>query len=258
MNFKIGDKVVYSDRTKAHAPMTIIGLYSDTPHGPINYITDKDVFGNCIHYPLFEYVEDSQAIYGAEYETMKDFGVYTEEELCAADEPLFPPDNEHDGKFKLGDSVECADTKDTATIIGHNSNHSAYLINRDVLDMRDGETLEEFCKKSSQDIVYSTKYSTSKNFGYIDACKLHLLSREHGSSDMSSSNDSKYSVETVKEIWNNKTGEHIEVGADRDGLDLVEVRLYDDCNYSKASNRMSFTQEQAIMVAEAILELYKK
>lgn len=33
-----------------------------------------------------------------------------------------------------------------------------------------------------------------------------------------------YSVETVIEIWNDETGEHIEVGPDRDGLDMIEIR----------------------------------
>lgn len=37
-----------------------------------------------------------------------------------------------------------------------------------------------------------------------------------------------YSFETVYQIWNDKTGERVEVGPDRDGLDLIELRSYSD------------------------------
>lgn len=39
-----------------------------------------------------------------------------------------------------------------------------------------------------------------------------------------------YSLETVFQIWNDKTGERIELSPDRDGLGLFELRQYsDDC-----------------------------
>ena len=34
----------------------------------------------------------------------------------------------------------------------------------------------------------------------------------------------KYSLEQMFEIWDNKAGEVIEVGLDRDGLGLIEIR----------------------------------
>ena len=61
---------------------------------------------------------------------------------------------------------------------------------------------------------------------------------------------SNFSLETLQEIWNNKTGECIEVGLDRDGCDLVEIRLRTDDH--KITDRLSFTQEQLILLIEAL------
>lgn len=33
-----------------------------------------------------------------------------------------------------------------------------------------------------------------------------------------------YSMETMYEIWNDKSGDCIEIGPDRDGLGLIEIR----------------------------------
>ena len=60
----------------------------------------------------------------------------------------------------------------------------------------------------------------------------------------------KYSIETVIQIWNDKTGERVEVGPDRDGLDLVQIRSYAD--NGTLERDITFTQEQAKLVAEAI------
>lgn len=35
-----------------------------------------------------------------------------------------------------------------------------------------------------------------------------------------------FSAETIHQIFNDSTGERIEVGPDRDGLDLIEIRQY--------------------------------
>jgi len=60
-----------------------------------------------------------------------------------------------------------------------------------------------------------------------------------------------FSLETVREVWNNKSGERIEVGPDRDALDLIEIRYYgpDD----KIISRITLTLENAPLVAKAIL-----
>jgi hypothetical protein len=63
----------------------------------------------------------------------------------------------------------------------------------------------------------------------------------------------EYKLETLYEIWNDKTGECVEVGLDRDGLDIVEVRQKD--NEGKIEARMSFMPEQSALVAEAILKI---
>jgi hypothetical protein len=63
----------------------------------------------------------------------------------------------------------------------------------------------------------------------------------------------RYSVETKIEIWNDDTGEKIEVGPDRDGGDMIEIR-----NVDKAGNvgdRLAYDVTQARLVAEAIISL---
>jgi len=62
----------------------------------------------------------------------------------------------------------------------------------------------------------------------------------------------KYSVETVYRIYNDKSGEYIEVGPDADGIDLVEVRCYTDDG--KVGNRIMGTPLEMKLVAEAILK----
>lgn len=37
-----------------------------------------------------------------------------------------------------------------------------------------------------------------------------------------------YTVEQPIQIWNDKTGDRYEIGPDLDGLDLVEIRFYDN------------------------------
>ena len=38
--------------------------------------------------------------------------------------------------------------------------------------------------------------------------------------------EEKLSLETIYQIWNDKTGDRIELGSDRDGLDLYEIRAF--------------------------------
>lgn len=62
----------------------------------------------------------------------------------------------------------------------------------------------------------------------------------------------KLSMETVYEIWDDEMGTHIEVGPDRDGLEMIEIRRYDDPKDEKCSERISFSQEQAQFIFRAI------
>lgn len=64
---------------------------------------------------------------------------------------------------------------------------------------------------------------------------------------------SDYEMETLYQIWHNGTGERIEVGLDRDGLGLIEIRSYNDLN--KCDGRLTFTQDQARLIAAALSKL---
>lgn len=59
-------------------------------------------------------------------------------------------------------------------------------------------------------------------------------------------------MEIVRQIWDDKHGDRIEVGPDRDGLDMTEVRFVNA--EGKIFKRMAFTQQQARMVAAAMVE----
>ena len=58
-----------------------------------------------------------------------------------------------------------------------------------------------------------------------------------------------YSLEVVFEIWNDKTGERITIGNDRDGLSLIEIRSITDDGSTAGS--IMLTEEQAPMFIEA-------
>jgi len=63
--------------------------------------------------------------------------------------------------------------------------------------------------------------------------------------------DVKYTSEVAREIWDDKTGEHVVVGPDRDGLGLVSVRYYS--GDSAVTNALTFPPDQAVLVAQAML-----
>jgi hypothetical protein len=65
--------------------------------------------------------------------------------------------------------------------------------------------------------------------------------------------DHIYELEKLFEIWDNKAGLHLEVGPDRDGLGLIEIRSFDDKN--KIDARLSFDKAQARLIGIAINEL---
>lgn len=64
--------------------------------------------------------------------------------------------------------------------------------------------------------------------------------------------ENKYSLEKLFQIYNNNSGDCIEVGPDGDGLDLIEIRIRDD---GKVRQSISFTFEQAPLILKAITEL---
>ena len=66
-------------------------------------------------------------------------------------------------------------------------------------------------------------------------------------------NKKMYSTEHIIQIWDDKSGEKWEVGPDRDGLDLVEVRYEDSDSHKK---EIIMPKEVAVRLAKSILELY--
>jgi hypothetical protein len=59
-----------------------------------------------------------------------------------------------------------------------------------------------------------------------------------------------HSLETVQRIWDDKTGDRLEIGPDDDSLDMTEIRQYDTKNV--VVGRMVFTDEQLPLVIEAL------
>lgn len=62
-----------------------------------------------------------------------------------------------------------------------------------------------------------------------------------------------FSLERKFEIWDDGSGSHVEVGPDRDGLDLIEIRQY-EADAAKCHTRMTFTKEQARLICQALGE----
>lgn len=60
-----------------------------------------------------------------------------------------------------------------------------------------------------------------------------------------------YTLERMFEVWDDGSGSCIEIGPDRDGLDLVEIRQTDA---GKVEARITLTKEQAALVAKALAE----
>jgi len=69
-------------------------------------------------------------------------------------------------------------------------------------------------------------------------------------------NTDVWELETLRKIWNNKTGEHFEVGPDRDGLGIVEVRL--KLADGKIIERLGMSKPAAKLVADAIYKAIKE
>jgi hypothetical protein len=62
--------------------------------------------------------------------------------------------------------------------------------------------------------------------------------------------DTEYTLETVHQIWNDKSGTRIEIGPDRDGLDLIEIRSYTDDG--KIGQSVTFTEKEFRLLSVAI------
>lgn len=62
-----------------------------------------------------------------------------------------------------------------------------------------------------------------------------------------------YSLEQMFEVWTDKSGECVEIGPDRDGLELIEIRYKDETG--KITSRLCFTKEQAKLVCTALGKL---
>jgi hypothetical protein len=60
-----------------------------------------------------------------------------------------------------------------------------------------------------------------------------------------------FSLETIRRVYNDETGEHIEVGPDADTGDLLEIRQIEG---GKIIGRIVGQPEQMRLVAEALLK----
>ena len=66
----------------------------------------------------------------------------------------------------------------------------------------------------------------------------------------------KFEMETVREIWNDADKSCVEIGPDRDGLGLIEIRYREDTG--KITQRISFPIAQARLLAIAVEECAKE
>jgi len=65
-----------------------------------------------------------------------------------------------------------------------------------------------------------------------------------------------YTLERVWQIWNDQEGECIEIGPDRDGLDLIEVRYRD--SEGKIGQAVTFNNEQFVLLIDVLQEIKEK
>ncbi len=66
----------------------------------------------------------------------------------------------------------------------------------------------------------------------------------------------KYSTETFVRIYDDRNGSFVEIGPDRDGLDLVEICQKDSPREKCDIRFVTMGSEQAILMAQAVLRLY--
>lgn len=70
--------------------------------------------------------------------------------------------------------------------------------------------------------------------------------------DLNKFGTESHTLETRYEIWNDRTGERIDVGPDRDGLDMIEIVYVGDDGVK--GQCVCMTKAQAKLVAEALLK----
>ena len=63
-----------------------------------------------------------------------------------------------------------------------------------------------------------------------------------------------YTLEHSIKVWDNRHGDHVYVGPDADGLDLVDLRYVN--GDGRISARITIPREMVVMVSKAINELY--
>jgi hypothetical protein len=66
----------------------------------------------------------------------------------------------------------------------------------------------------------------------------------------------KFSMDAVFRVWNDDTGERIEVGEDRDGLGLTEITACD--SIGEVQSAIVLTNEQLRLLGEAIQRRLEK
>lgn len=65
---------------------------------------------------------------------------------------------------------------------------------------------------------------------------------------------SKFSLEEVYEIWDNETGNHYEIGSDRDCLGLIQIRSYSKVSY-ECQSHMTFEPEIIDLLIESLTKI---
>lgn len=68
--------------------------------------------------------------------------------------------------------------------------------------------------------------------------------------------EKRHSLEVVYQIWDDRHGDRIEVGPDRDALDLIEIRTYDAD--SKREREITMSKEQAVLLCDALTKLLEQ
>ncbi len=63
-----------------------------------------------------------------------------------------------------------------------------------------------------------------------------------------------YTVENIRKVYNDTTGDYMEIGPDGDGLESPSIAAY--CGTTREAYITFESPEQAVLVAQAIIELY--
>ena len=70
---------------------------------------------------------------------------------------------------------------------------------------------------------------------------------------------SDYELETMKQIWNNRHGMHLDIGPDRDCLDLLEIRQYEMIGgKDKMGSSVLMSWEEADLLQQALKQLLEE